>query len=127
MSQADAARAYLEKIGHAMPLEDIFKAVTSGGCKVGGADPKRTLSITLFQSKRDFVNTGGGNWGLRKFYPNMPKLGRPEGMIPIKKASAKRGSKKSAKRRAKPKTNAVKPKMNNPVNVSAAKESQVVQ
>jgi hypothetical protein len=102
MKQAEAARAYLEKIGHAMSLDDIFKAITAGGCKVGGADPKRTLLVVLSQSKRDFVNTGGGNWGLRKFYPNMPKLGRPEGTIP-KKAPTKRFAGRLAKRNSKTK------------------------
>ncbi len=126
--QAEAARAYLEKIGYAMSLDDIFKAITHGGCKVGGADPKRTLLVTLSQSKRDFVNTGGGNWGLRKFYPNMPKLGRPEGSIPIKKASAKRGRKKAAAQRI-AKTKAVKPKIQNPAAGAdpAEEQSQVVQ
>lgn len=117
MPQADAARGYLERIGHAMSLDDIFTAITGGGCKVGGADPKRTLLSVLGGNKRDFVNTGGGNWGLRKFYPNMPKLGRPEGSTPSKKASAKRGgAKKSVKRNAKP---ALKPKMEKPIEVHA--------
>jgi len=79
MSQAEAARTYLEKIGHASLLEDILRGITGGGCKVGGADPKKTLYIALVQNKRDFVPIGSGNFGLRKFYPNMPKLGRPEG------------------------------------------------
>lgn len=108
MSQAEAARTYLEKVGHAVLLEEILKAITSGGCKVGGADPKRTLSIALSQGKRDFVSTGGGNFGLRKFY-NMPKLGRPEGTIPGKKAKGKRGAKNTAKRIAKPKASTAKP------------------
>lgn len=127
--QAEAARLYLEKIGHAMSLDDIFLAITSGGCKVGGADPKRTLLVTLSQSKRDFVNTGGGNWGLRKFYPNMPKLGRPEGAIP-KKASTKRAKSKSAKRNVKTKAKATKPKMLNSARVAASgadEQDQVVQ
>ena len=103
MSQAEAARTYLEKIGHAVPLEEILKAIIAGGCKVGGADPKRTLSIVLSQGKRDFVSTGGGNFGLRKFY-NMPKLGRPEAAAqPKKKAKGKNSPKKPTKRLPKPK------------------------
>ena len=85
MSIAEAARTHLEKIGHAVSVEEILRTITGGGCKVGGADPKRTLSITLAQGKREFVSTGGGNFGLRRFYPNMPKLGRPEGSIQQKR------------------------------------------
>jgi hypothetical protein len=127
--QVDAAREYLERIGHAMSLDAILQAITNGGCKVGGADPKRTLLVVLSANKRDFVNTGGGNWGLRKFYPNMPKLGRPEGGATHHKKAGKRRGKK-AKRNAKLKTNAIKtkpPKPNHPVDVSASEESQVVQ
>jgi hypothetical protein len=120
MSQAEAARTYLEKIGHAVLLDDLLKAVTSGGCKVGGADPKKTFYIGLVQNKRDFVPTGNGYFGLRKFYPNMPKLGRPEGTAPSKKASAKRGAKKSARHKANPKANRVKPKAHDPAEVRAA-------
>lgn len=119
-SIAEAARMYLEKIGHAMLVDDILKAITSGGCKVGGADPKRTLSITLGQGKREFVGTGGGNYGLRKFYPDMPKLGRPEGSIPTKKAKAKRGAKKAAKRSAAPRAHLAKPKAYDATEVGAA-------
>jgi hypothetical protein len=128
--QAEAAFAYLEKIGYAMSLDAILQAITSGGCRVGGADPKRTLLVTLSQSKRDFVSTGGGNWGLRKFYPNMPKLGRPEGTTPNKKAAVKRGPKKTGKRDANAKTSAVKPKAQKPVEVTpsvADEQSSVVQ
>lgn len=102
LSIADAAKAFLEKVGHAMSVDDILRVITSGGCKVGGADPKRTLSITLSMAKREFVSTGSGNYGLRKFYPNMPKLGRPEGTpsVPKKKvrAKAKKKGSVSAKR-----------------------------
>jgi hypothetical protein len=116
MSQAEAARTYLEKIGHAVLLDDLLKAVTSGGCKVGGADPKKNFHVGLLQNKRDFVPTGNGYFGLRKFYPNMPKLGRPEG-TPTKKASVKRGAKKSAKRSAKPKAST---KAHDPAEMRAA-------
>jgi hypothetical protein len=97
LSIAEAARTYLEKVGHAMSVDDILRVITSGGCKVGGADPKRTLSITLSMAKREFVATGNGNYGLRVFYPNMPKLGRPEG-------GTRAGKKGPAKRKTKVKT-----------------------
>jgi hypothetical protein len=104
LSIADAAKAYLDKVGHAMAVDDILRVITGGGCRVGGADPKRTLSITLSMAKREFVATGSGNYGLRRFYPNMPKLGRPEGVIvPKKKAKAKPSPKRASKPQPKPK------------------------
>jgi len=127
--QAEAAREYLERIGHAMSLDAIFQAIVNGGCKVGGADPKRTLLVVLSAGKRDFVNTGGGNWGLRKFY-NMPKLGRPEGTVPSKKSSTKREAKKSTRRSAKTKTTAAakaKAPVPRPSTPLAEEQSSVVQ
>jgi hypothetical protein len=118
MGQAEAARTYLEKIGHAVLIDDLLKAVTGGGCKVGGADPKKSLYIALVQNKRDFVPTGNNYFGLRKFYPNMPKLGRPEGAVPNK--TAKRGARKSTKHNAKPKVKAVESTTHDPAKVSAA-------
>jgi hypothetical protein len=38
-----------------MPVEDILRVITGGGCKLGGAE--RTLSITLGQGKREFIST----------------------------------------------------------------------
>ncbi|MEO8096078.1 MAG: hypothetical protein ABI811_00130 [Acidobacteriota bacterium] len=108
----EAAKAYLEKVGHAVLVEDILRVITSGGCKVGGADPKRTLAIMLLQNKREFVSTGGGNFGLRKFYPNMPKLGRPEASAQSTRAT-KSVAKKPAKRRARIKLGARKPTIRN--------------
>jgi hypothetical protein len=125
LSIADAAKAFLEKIGHAMPVDDILRVITTGGCKVGGADPKRTLSITLGQGKREFILTGPSTYGLRKFYPNIPKLGRPEAASPIKKAAPKRGAKKPTPKRHAPRgklgATPVKPKpTHDPAGVSAA-------
>ena len=120
-SQADAAKSYLEKIGHAVPLDEILSALRSGGCKVVGVDPKKTLYIGLIQNARDFVATGQGYIGLRQFYPNMPKIGRPKATGAGKKrATAKRGAKQSAKRKAKPTASAAKPAAHDPAKVSAA-------
>lgn len=122
MPQPEAARTYLEKIGHAVFLDDILKTIVAGGCKVGGVDPKKTLSIVLTQNKREFVPTGNGHFGLRKFYPNMPKLGRPEGTIQVKKIAKGRSKKTANKREAKPKASPMKPKQNDPT-----EQVQVVQ
>ncbi len=46
MSQQEAAKAFLERVGHAVSLDDLVNGLRSGGCKVGGVDPKRTLYIS---------------------------------------------------------------------------------
>jgi hypothetical protein len=76
MSQGDAAKAYLKMRGQAVSIDELVKALTSGGCKVGGADPKRTLYISLVRNVREFVPPQPGFIGLRDFYPNLK--GKPK-------------------------------------------------
>lgn len=90
MTQGEAAQKYLEKIGRAVSLEQLIDALTKGGCQVGGADPKRTLYISLIRNTRDFVKVPSGHIGLRKFYPNL-KTG----------ADKARNKTKTAKKKAK--------------------------
>ena len=71
MSQSEAAKAYLKRIGHAVPMEELVEALTSRGCKVGGVDPKRTLYISLVRNVREFVPPQPGFIGLREFYPSL--------------------------------------------------------
>ena len=75
MSQGDAARKYLEMVGHAVELEKLVEVLKKGGCKVGGADPKRTLYISLVRDTRNFVPPQTGYIGLRKFYPHLKPAG----------------------------------------------------
>ena len=58
-------------VGQAVSLDEIVEALNKGGCKVGGADPKRTLYISLVRNTREFVPPQAGYIGLRKFYPNL--------------------------------------------------------
>lgn len=98
-SQGDAARAYVMKVGHAVELEEIFQALTKGGCHVGGAEPLRTLYIALIRNTKDFVKLPNGLIGLRAMYPDLkPSAGnagkpkdKPKGKRKVKaKAAQKR-------------------------------------
>ena len=66
---SEAARLYLEKIGHAVSMDELLDALKRGGRPAGGATPKKSLYISLVRS-REFVPIPGqtGVLGLRKFY-----------------------------------------------------------
>jgi hypothetical protein len=70
MTQAEAARKYLKRIGHAISFEELVSALQAGGCKVGGENPKKILYISLVRNTRDFVPPQTGYIGLREFYPS---------------------------------------------------------
>jgi hypothetical protein len=115
MSQSDAAKAFLEKVGHAVTLDELVAGLKAGACKVGGADPKRTLYISLVRNVREFVPTGNNSIGLRKFYPNTAKPSsagvKKKKKRPIKAKAAKRakaGGGKAPEAKAKLDPNAVK-------------------
>jgi hypothetical protein len=73
MTYTTAAKAYLEKVRHAVSMDELLEALNRGGCTVGGKDPKKTLYISLVRDVRNFVPISGksGYLGLRKFYPNL--------------------------------------------------------
>jgi hypothetical protein len=71
MTISEAARQYLNRVGHAVSLDELLEKLKAGGCRVGGANPKQTLYISLVRNTRDFVPTGGGHIGLRSFYPGL--------------------------------------------------------
>jgi len=80
MSQSDAAKAYLRKAHQAVSLGQLLDGMTRGGAKVGGEDPKRTLYVSLMRNpKKEFVVIGDDNFGLREFYPHLPKTGTSRG------------------------------------------------
>jgi hypothetical protein len=69
MSQSDAAKAYLKKVGHAITLDELVEALQKGGAQVGGADPKRTLYVSLARNPRkEFVWPSKDHVGLKEFY-----------------------------------------------------------
>lgn len=73
MTQGEAARKYLKRVGHAVSFEELVEALQAGGCKVGGENPKRVLYISLVRNTRDFVPPRQGYIGLREFYPGVAK------------------------------------------------------
>src|ERR1700691_2891580 len=69
MNQTDAARAYLKKVGHSIPFDDLVSALRKGGAKLGGADPKKTLYVSLARNPRkEFVWPSKDFIGLDEFY-----------------------------------------------------------
>ena len=92
MTQTDAARAYLKKVGRATSIEQLLEGMKRGGAHVGGADPKNTLYVSLMRNpKQEFVKVGEGFIGLRDFYPGLPK--------PTKNGVRNRPAKRAPKRR----------------------------
>lgn len=85
LSQGEASKRYLQKIGHAVSLDELLDALKKGGCKVGGANPRRVLHISLVRNVREFVPVQNGYIGLREFYPakkaglaKKPKASKPK-------------------------------------------------
>src|ERR1019366_7515930 len=69
MSQTEAAKTYLRMMGHAISMDELVNALQSGGAKVGGVDPKRTLYVALKANpKKEFVWPGKDHIGLPEFY-----------------------------------------------------------
>jgi hypothetical protein len=69
MNQTDAARAYLKKVGHSIPFDELVVALRKGGAKLGGADPKKTLYVSLARNpRREFVWPSKDFVGLDEFY-----------------------------------------------------------
>jgi len=88
-----AAKAYLEKVGHAVSLDELLDALNKGGCPVGGVDPKKTLYISLVRDTGNFYLIPGqrGYLGLRKFYPNLKAVEKKP--IEVKTHKRRRGRK----------------------------------
>jgi hypothetical protein len=69
MTQTDAARSYLKTVKRAITFDELISALRSGGCPVGGADPKRTLYVSLSRNpKKEFVFPSKEHVGLAEFY-----------------------------------------------------------
>ncbi len=70
MNQTDAARAYLKKVGRSIPFDELVTALRRGGAKLGGADPKKTLYVSLARNpNKEFVWPSKDFIGLDEFYP----------------------------------------------------------
>lgn len=95
LSQHQAARRYLQTLGHADRLENIFKAITAGGVEIGGASPLETLRAILARDSSVFVRVSPGTFGLREFYPQLgnksePRIRGRRAAKPKKKPNRKR-------------------------------------
>jgi hypothetical protein len=70
MTQSDAAKNYLKKVGHAISFDELVAALRKGGAQLGGADPKRTLYVSLARNpNKEFVWPSPDHIGLSEFYP----------------------------------------------------------
>jgi len=70
MTQSDAAKNYLKKVGHAISFDELVGALRKGGAQLGGADPKRTLYVSLARNpNKEFVWPSPDHIGLSEFYP----------------------------------------------------------
>lgn len=103
MTQTQAARAYLQRVKRAVSIEQIVDALQKGGAQLGGADPKKTLYVSLARNpERLFVIPREGYFGLREFYPSLPKtVSKPK--TSKKKTLRSRGH-RGASKKAKPST-----------------------
>ena len=94
LSHTDAAAAYIKKIRHATPIDQILEALKTGGVKVGGVDPKITLYQGLIRGTKRFVLVAPGTFGLAEFYPNRP---RPERKQRGKRGRSRKGTKERSR------------------------------
>lgn len=101
MTQAEAARKYLKRVGHAVSFEELVGALQVGGCKVGGENPKRVLYISLIRNTRDFVPPQQGYIGLREFYPGLAPQ-RDKGEKTPKRRGRPPKERRRGKRRGRP-------------------------
>lgn len=100
MTQSEAAKRYLEKVGHAVSMDELVGKLRAGGCKVGAANAKHSLYVSLVRNTREFVPLGDGFIGLRRFYPNLKtattktaakgKSAKSKGKRKVKKLLAKK-------------------------------------
>jgi len=70
MTNSDATEKYLRKIGHAMPLDDIYNALVQGGIAFT-RNGKIVLNTQLTRATRKFAKIGKGqtvSFGLLEWY-----------------------------------------------------------
>jgi hypothetical protein len=73
-SQPDAAKLFLETVGHPLKTADIIAGIEKGGVKIGGKTPKdkKTNLYTILHRGEDFALLGKDAWGLTS-WPNVKK------------------------------------------------------
>jgi hypothetical protein len=114
MSQTDAAKSYLRTIKRAISMEQLVTALKEGGAQLGGANPKKTLYVSLARNPlKEFVSPKEGFVGLREFYKTLPKQtgkspSQKRETTSSKKARNRRAAKQTAKQTGSPATLKVK-------------------
>lgn len=93
LSHTAATESYLKMVGYAVHLDQILDVLTKGGITIGGSDPKKNLYTELIRATKKFVLVSPYTFGLREFYPNLPKKSRKEATK--KSRPKKRGKAKS--------------------------------
>lgn len=64
-SQPEAAKAFLEKVGHPVKTQVILEAIQKGGLTVGGKEESKRLNLyTILHRSADFGLAGKDAWGL---------------------------------------------------------------
>lgn len=94
MTQSEAAKRYLEKVNQAVSMDELVAKLRAGGCKVGAANARHSLYVSLVRNTREFVPLGDGFLGLRKFYPGLKAAATKTAATKGKKAKGKRKAKK---------------------------------
>jgi hypothetical protein len=113
MTQSEAAKAYLRKIGRAISFDQLVEALRKGGAQLGGADPGKTLYVSLARNPlREFVYPNEGVIGLREFYPTLGKVTATRQTQKAKRSQKRKGKKgrgkaKPSKEPAQPNENAL--------------------
>jgi len=75
MTQSEATKVYLRKVGHAVSLDELVAALRKGGAQLGGADPKKTLYVSLARNPmKEFAWPSEGYIGLTEFYGRAPRI-----------------------------------------------------
>lgn len=63
LSNTEAAKEYLRKIGHAVSLGEIYDALVKGGVQFKG-DGKKNLNVQLTRATKIFAKIGSGESGV---------------------------------------------------------------
>jgi len=90
MTQSEAAKAYLKKVGRAIPFEELVAALKKGGARLGGSDPSHTLYVSLARNPhKEFVWPSTDHIGLSEFYGSRTRASAVPGKR-VKKAKRSR-------------------------------------
>jgi len=73
-SQPEAAKMFLEMVGHPLRTSEIIEGIEKGGVKVGGKTPKakKTNFYTILYRSEGFGSAGKDAWGLTS-WPGVKK------------------------------------------------------